>query len=388
MVNKGTMTNEERLRKTIRFEETDKILFYPAIMQFAAKYAGITQQEFMEDQGKADAAYEKTFIELGGWDVGRPMLGPRLGSEDSGMSGLAMSCGLPGRDFTNNTTMQFIEEEVMKPEDYDYIIDHGYFAFLKLLSERRSQNKPPVPKMSEEEKQAAREKQEQRIKRETEKWEKRGVANLMGGMGSIPPFDIFSINRSVSKFPMDVRRMPDKVKAAIETAMPEIIEQSLKELEASPVKRIGTAASRSSGTFIGTKHFEEFVLPTWLDYVWAMADAGADIIFHCDCDWTRFLPYFKEFPAKRCLLQLDGATDIWKAREILKDHMAIQGDVPAPLLTLGTPDEVFVYCKKLIDEIGKEGGGFMLAAGCCTPDQSAIENVRAMARAGNEETWL
>jgi hypothetical protein len=388
MTNKGTMTNEERLRKTIRFEETDKILFYPAIMQFAAKYAGITQQEFMEDQGKADAAYEKTFVELGGWDVGRPMLGRGPGSDDPGMSGLAMSCGLPGRDFTNNTTMQFIEEEVMKPEDYDYIIDNGYFAFLKTLSERRNQGKPPMPEMSEDQKRAAREQQEQRIKRETEKWEKRGVANLMGGMGSIPPFDIFSINRSVSKFPMDVRRMPDKIKAAIETAMPEIIEQSLKELEASPVKRIGTAASRSSGTFISTKHFEQFVLPTWLDYVWAMADAGADIIFHCDCDWTRFLPYFKEFPAKRCLLQLDGATDIWKAREILKDHMAIQGDVPAPLLTLGTPDEVFSYCKKLIDEIGKEGGGFMLSAGCCTPDQSAIENVRAMARAGNEETWL
>jgi hypothetical protein len=388
MTNKGTMTNEERLKKTIRFEETDKILFYPAIMQFAAKYAGITQQEFMEDQGKADAAYEKTFVELGGWDFGRPMLGRGPGSDDPGMSGLAMSCGLPGRDFTNNTTMQFIEEEVMKPEDYDYIIDNGYFAFLKVLSERRNQGKPPMPEMSEDQKRAAREQQEQRIKRENEKWEKRGVANLMGGMGSIPPFDIFSINRSVSKFPMDVRRMPDKIKAAIETAMPEIIEQSLKELEASPVKRIGTAASRSSGTFISTKHFEQFVLPTWLDYVWAMADAGADIIFHCDCDWTRFLPYFKEFPAKRCLLQLDGATDIWKAREILKDHMAIQGDVPAPLLTLGTPDEVFSYCKKLIDEIGKEGGGFMLSAGCCTPDQSAIENVRAMARAGNEETWL
>ncbi|MFC1946958.1 uroporphyrinogen decarboxylase family protein [Chloroflexota bacterium] len=388
MTNKGTMTNEERLRKTIRFEETDKILFAPGIMQFAAKYAGITQQEFMEDQEKADAAFEKTFVDLGGWDVGRPMLGPRPGSGDSGMSGLAMSCGLPGRDFTSNTTMQFIEEEIMKPEDYDYIIDNGYFAFLKLLSERRNQGNPPAPTMSQEEIEKTKEKQEQRINRETEKWNERDVVNLMVGMGSIPPFDIFSINRSVSKFPMDVRRMPDKVKAAIEVSMPEIIENSLKSLESSPVKRISTAASRSSGTFIGTKHFEEFVLPTWLEYVWAMADAGADIVFHCDCDWTRFMPYFKEFPAKRCLLQLDGATDIWKAREILKDHMAIQGDVPAPLLTLGTPDEVFSYCKKLIDELGKEGGGFMLAAGCCTPDQSNIENVRAMARAGNEETWL
>ncbi len=389
MTNKGTMTNEERLRKTIRFEETDKILFAPSIMQFAAKYAGITQQEFMEDTDKADAAYEKTFTELGGWDVGRPMIGRGPGSgSGSSMSGLAMSCGLPGRDFTSNTTMQFIEEEVMKPEDYDYIIDNGYNAFLKKLSERRGQAGPPIPAMSEEEREKVAEKQQERVKKETEKWDKRGVVDLMSGMGAIPPFDIFSINRSVSKFPMDVRRMPEKVKAAIETAMPEVIENSLKELEKAPIKRIATAASRSSGTFIGSKQFEEFVFPTWLEYVWAMVDAGADIVFHCDCDWTRFLPYFKEFPAKRCLLQLDGATDIFKAREVLKDHMAIHGDVPAPLLTLGSPDEVFTYCKKLIDELGKDGGGFMLGAGCCTPDQAAIENVRAMARAGNEEAWL
>jgi hypothetical protein len=378
--------NEERLRKTIRFEETDKILLAPSIMQFAATYAGITQQEFMEDPEKADAAYDKTFIELGGWDVGRPMMAGSRGA-DSGVSGLAMSVALPGRDITNRTTMQFIEEEVMKPEDYDFIVDNGYNAFITLLSKRRYPEGFPQPDLSEEEKREAEERDARRVKREKAKWDERGVVDLMSGM-SIPPFDIFSVNRSVSKFPGDVRRMPDKVKAAVEASMPDIIENALKDLEASPIKRIASASSRSSGTFIGSKQFDEFVLPTWLEFVWTMADAGADIVFHCDCDWTRFMPYFKEFPAKRCLLQLDGATDIFKAREILKDHMAIQGDVPAPLLTLGTPDEVYAYCKKLIDEIGKEGGGFMLSAGCCTPDQAKIENVRAMIRAGNEETWL
>ncbi len=61
MNGKDTMTNEERLRRTIRFEHVDKILSGPSIMQFAATYAGITQQEFAEDQVKANAAFEKTF---------------------------------------------------------------------------------------------------------------------------------------------------------------------------------------------------------------------------------------------------------------------------------------------------------------------------------------
>jgi len=117
-----------------------------------------------------------------------------------------------------------------------------------------------------------------------------------------------------------------------------------------------------------------------------MADADIDVIFHCDTDWTRFLPYFKEFSRGRCVLQLDGATDIFKAKEILGDHMALHGDVPATLLTLGTPEQVTAYCKTLIEVIG-EGGGFILSSGCVTPYDAKIENVRAMVRAGNELTW-
>ncbi len=378
MTGKDTMTNEERLRRTIRFEKVDKILSGPSIMQFAATYAGITQQEFAEDQVKANAAFEKTFVDMGGWDIGRPMMMPR---GTGGPVGFAMTTARPGRELAQNSVVQFVEHEIMTVEDYDYLIDNGFNALQERLNKRLNPNPPEIDISG-----AEKERDAQRIQAETAKWDARGVVSLMTGMGSIPPFDFFSIHRSIAKFPLDVRRMPDKIKAAIKAAMPDIIANGKKSLQGSSIMRIATASSRSSATFISTKQFEEFVLPTWLEYVWAMADAGADIIFHCDCDWTRFLPYFKEFPAKRCVLQLDGATDIFEARRVLKDHMALHGDVPAPLLTLGTPDQVFAYCKKLIDEIGS-GGGFILSSGCSTPDNSRIENVRAMVRAGNELTW-
>jgi hypothetical protein len=381
MTNKAIMTNEDRLKKTIRFEKTDKILSGPSIMQFAATYAGITQQEFADDPAKADAAYEKTFVEMGGWDIGRPMIAPR----GSGPVGFFMGTARPGREVSQNSVVQFVEHEIMTVEDYDFLNDNGFNALQERLAKRMNPN-PPEDKRSADEIKRTEKREAKRIVSETEKWDSRGVVSLMTGMGSIPPFDFFSIHRSVSKFPLDVRRMPDKIKAATKAAMPDIIASGKKSLEGSSIMRIGTASSRSSATFISAKQFEEFVLPTWLEYVWAMADAGADIIFHCDCDWTRFLPYFKEFPARRCILQLDGATDIFKAREILGDHMALHGDVPAPLLTLGTPDQVYDYCRNLIEKIGG-GGGFILSSGCSTPDNSKIENVRAMVRAGNELTW-
>jgi uroporphyrinogen-III decarboxylase len=40
-------------------------------------------------------------------------------------------------------------------------------------------------------------------------------------------------------------------------------------------------------------------------------------------------------PKGKCVLQLDGSTDIYKAKEIVGDRVCIQGDVPAALLTLG-----------------------------------------------------
>ena len=384
MTTKGVMPNEERLYKTIRFEKVDKILSGPSIMQFAATYAGITQKDFIDDPAKADAAYDKTFTELGGWDIGRPMMTRPAGG---GPPGFAMETARPGRELATSSVVQFVEHEVMTPEDYDYLIDNGLNALNRRLAERLNPpGPPPGPKLSDEEREQAEAREAARIKAETGKWQARGVVSLMSGLGHIPAFDVFSIHRSLPKFFMDVRRMPDKIKAATKACMPDMIANAKQAVEASGIKRVGTAASRSSNTFISAKQFEEFVLPGWLEFVWAMADAGNDIVFHCDCDWTRFLPYFKEFPTKRCVLQLDGVTDIFKAKQVLDQHMALHGDVPAPLLTLGTPDQVFDYCKKLIEVIG-EGGGFILSSGCSTPHDSKIENVRAMVRAGNELTW-
>jgi len=104
---------------------------------------------------------------------------------------------------------------------------------------------------------------------------------------------------------------------------------------------------------------------------------------HLDTDWGMNLPYFKKLPKGKCVCDLDGTTDIFRAKEILKDHMCISGDVPASLLTVGKPEEVSEYCKRLIDHVG-EGGGFMLTTGCECPIDAKPENLRAMVETGKE----
>jgi uroporphyrinogen-III decarboxylase len=77
------------------------------------------------------------------------------------------------------------------------------------------------------------------------------------------------------------------------------------------------------------------------------------------------------------VLQLDGATDIFRAKEVIGDHFCLFGDVPSTMLAFGGEQEVSDYCKKLIDAVGKNGG-FILAAGCEIPPNARPENVKAM----------
>jgi uroporphyrinogen-III decarboxylase len=72
-------------------------------------------------------------------------------------------------------------------------------------------------------------------------------------------------------------------------------------------------------------------------------------VLHYDADWDREIERLKELPARKCVLELDGKTDIFRAKKILAGHMCILGDVHPALLTLGTVDEVKAYCKRLLD---------------------------------------
>jgi uroporphyrinogen-III decarboxylase len=82
-----------------------------------------------------------------------------------------------------------------------------------------------------------------------------------------------------------------------------------------------------------------------------------------------------DFPKGKILARLD-TTDIYKAKEILKDHVCLQGNIPSTILQVGTVQDIKDYCKKLIDVVGK-GGGFIMSPRSST-DEVKPENLKAM----------
>jgi uroporphyrinogen-III decarboxylase len=50
-------------------------------------------------------------------------------------------------------------------------------------------------------------------------------------------------------------------------------------------------------------------------------------------------------------------------------------------MSVGKPEDVEAYCKKLIDEVGNDGG-LLLSTGCGLPAATKKENFEAMLRTG------
>jgi len=175
-------------------------------------------------------------------------------------------------------------------------------------------------------------------------------------------------------------RIPDKVEAVIDVIQQETINDLRQQIRATNSKIVFISPARGASEFYSPKLWERFIFKYLKEVAEAILEEGAVVNFHMDSNWERDLEYFRVFPKGRCVFEADGATDIYKIKEVLGDRMCIKGDVPAAMLTLGTPEEVYNYCSRLINDMGP---GFILSTGCAIPVNAKVENVKAMIAAAS-----
>lgn len=373
------MTARERVQATIRCEKAGHVPIIPMLGFFDARYKGVSLDKFVMDEDLARDLAIEVFNEFGGWDM---VFASTAVTEFAFALTLPMRLKMPGRELPPDSVWQFDEVPVIEVEDYDFAIEHGFQALSGQLFPRVRPHWHPsqFPELMDHF-------FGQTVK-DTLIWESMNVAAFTG-VAVIPPFDFFSMGRSLHEFSLDLFRRPEKIKAAMEAITPGLIESAVGgQLGIRQATKWGfltcfIGATRASGTFISPKMFEEFAWPGIKQMALALLDAGITPLFHFDSDWGPMLEFFKDLPQGSCVLELDSATDIFKAKEVLNGHMCIMGDVPASLLKLGTEDEVTQYVRRLCEEVG-DGGGFILSTGCEAPVDMKPENLRAMIEAGKE----
>jgi uroporphyrinogen decarboxylase len=363
------MDSFEKLDRAIKLESTPEIPVYPHIVTFAGRCAGITQQQLFSSNRAWLEACDRTFERIGKPDVVFPMNPLDTAYIES------MRVKLPGRELGPDEPFQFVEDEYMFESDYDIILTKGWNAWNNDFM-KRIQNPPLHGPLSTLKVIWGFIKAGMNTSKNIKHWRAQGLP-VMFHTGVAPAFDIFSLSRSLRPFYRDLFDNAEKVKKAVDAGTDALIRMGITNAKRAKGERVAIFAMRSSASFISPKLFDEISFPALKRMVQAYHAAGLTSILHCDGNWDLMVPRFLELPRGSSVVEFDGATDIRKAREVLKGHLCIKGDVHHAKLSLGTAEEVTTYCQELIEFMGHDGG-FILGSGCEVPFTAKIENVAAM----------
>jgi hypothetical protein len=280
---------------------------------------------------------------------------------------LAKVC-IPGIDLPENEMWQVDEKELMTREDYDRLLEMGWPTYFdrfmreRLLKDVPGEYLPPQRKSSDV----------------LGTWRRVGLPVLSGG-DITTPFEVLCGSRSLLKFSSDLFEIPDKVISAMDEIVPHLGARAIRQAKKRGYPVVWVGGWRTAPSMLSPAMWNRFVWPYFKRIVREVVDSGLIALLHLDSNWTRELKRFKELPRRKCIVALDGETDIFAAKEILGDHLCIMGDVPASMLYLEDPDAVYAYCARLIRELGPEG--FILQSGCDIPANAKLENVQAMVSA-------
>ncbi len=393
---------EQRVADAIHLRITDRIPVSCELGFFVAKYAGIPCSAAYYDFDSWLAAYRKTLQ-----DFQPDMAFVREFTPGKALEYLDPKyMKWPGYGLDPNHSFQAIEIESLKDDEYDILLNdpadyfirrhlprmHGCLQGLSMLPELSdtcwlepwaAQNLAMFVTEPENEAMIRR---LQDAGREIWKWRQRaeefnqtlrdyGLPQLYQG-AIMPPFDVVSnMIRGMKGVMLDMFRRPDKLLELCEYILVKSLRKPLPPPNEYGNLRIFMTVTRGSDEFMSMKQFDTFYWPSFRMLVMTLIERGATPCIFFEGDFTSRLELLLEFPKGKILARLDK-TDIFRAKDVLKDHVCIEGNIPASLLQIGSAQEVKDYCKKLIDTVGK-GGGYILGPRSST-DEVKPENLKAM----------
>jgi hypothetical protein len=393
---------EQRVTDAIALKPTDRVPVSCELGFFAAKYAGVPCSAAYYDFDAYLAAYRKTLS-----DFQPDMAFTRPPSPGKALEYLDPKyMKWPGHGVGPNNGLQAIEIESMKEDEYDLFLSsppdflirhrmprlHGGLEGLSLLPELSNTNwmdpwaaqnlaalviDPRFETVIENLRKAGQEmrKFQPKLEEFNQVLLEYGLPQLYQGW-AMPPFDVVSNNaRGMRGTMLDMYRRPDKLLELCEFLLDKTLEKPMPPPNEYGNLRVFMTITRGSDEFMSMKQFQTFYWPTFRKLVLALIERGATPCIFLEGTFTSRLEYLLEFPKGKLCVRLDK-TDILKAKEILKDHICIEGNVPSSLLQIGSVQEVKDYCKKLIDAVGK-GGGYILGPRSST-DEVKPENLKAM----------
>jgi uroporphyrinogen-III decarboxylase len=378
----------KRVEDAIQLKEPDRVPVVLSLGYFPAKYTGITCADAFYNPAKWKEASIKTVMDFA--PDACTAMGPDSGKALDALDFKQMLW--PGGGGSPYHTHQFVENEYMKADEYDAFLKDPTGFILntylprtcgKLESFKRLPNFSillfsPMMLLSI----PAFDEAIQALSTARQEIAKRNAA--IGSMGaeleqlgfptfaqsvSFAPFDVVSDRlRGMRGIMMDMFRQPERIIEMSERFLPVMIGLSVAMAKMGGNSRVFIPLHRGADGFMSIKQFEKFYWPTLKGLMMGLIDAGLTPCPFFEGKYDSRLEHLLELPRGKVLGYFD-ASDIFKVKQILGNHLCIMGNVPPSLLQTGNPQDIRDHCKKLIDVVGK-GGGFIMAP------RSAIDEVK------------
>ena len=372
---------EKRISDAISLKIPDRVPLRFSLGYFPAKYTGITAETAFYDAAKWKWASQKCIVDFDA-DCYLPSTVPG--------SGLALDLlgskqiRWPGHGVSPYSTHQILELEPMKDDEYpaflsdpsDFVVRtylprvwdaaapfarlpsfKGLIGSSSLAAFAGRLIDPELVAACEAVAKAGKAAAEMQAAMSTfdAEMEKLGHTNLSPG-GAGAPFDIISDSlRGMRGTMLDMYRHPGELIKACEMFVPMTLERAAVMARFSKNKRVFMALHRGSDGFMSLEQFKTFYWPTFKKVVEGLVDLGLIPVPFFEGIWDQRLEILRELPKGKVLAHFAQA-NMAKAKEVLGGHLCIMGDVPSSILQVGSVQEVEDYCKKLIDNCGKDGG--------------------------------
>jgi hypothetical protein len=189
------------------------------------------------------------------------------------------------------------------------------------------------------------------------------------------PFDVIGDTlRGTRGVMMDMYRQPDKLLKVMEDLVPIMIKMGVGAALSSGNPFIFIPLHKGADGFISDAQFKKFYWPTLRKVIIGLIDEGIVPFPAAEGHWTTRLEVIKDLPKGKTMWMIDQS-DIFKAKKTLGSVACLAGNVPSAMLTLGEPNQIKDYTKKLIDSCAK-GGGYIVSNGAFF-DDAKPENIHA-----------
>ncbi|MBQ9912068.1 MAG: hypothetical protein IJM49_03470 [Firmicutes bacterium] len=210
-----------------------------------------------------------------------------------------------------------------------------------------------------------------------------GVPNMYGpGIGGSAMESVLNTWRGFKGTAIDLRRCPDK--------LDEVCQQQLENMTLpmyemirkgpdgpTPGCSFDTTGGGLAHTLLNRKQYERYYWPSIKPGLELLVEKNKTSYWFCQGDYRPFMDFFQDLPKGHLCIHVELG-DIFEMRK-QNPNIAFAGGIPMTMLGGGTPQECVDLTKKLIEEVGRDGGLVLSQDKMCSyPKDCTRENLSAI----------